>query len=349
MTTAEPGRRRPRAATRDTDASGRSRPDTGVGLLDRGLHALDRFQQRHRRLSFVMGVLKKFADDQAGHLSAVIAFYAFFSIFPLLLVFVTVLGIVLQGNTRAQDDIINSTLSQFPIIGDNLRHNVHSLPASGVALAIGLIGSLLAGLAITNATQAAFNRVWSVPYKRRADFIRVRLRGLGLLTILGLLFIVSTGIASFVTAQTQGTGTLIGGIAVALLVNLVLFFMTFRLLTEAPNRELLPGVVFGAIAWQVLQHVGAYYVDHVIRRSGETSGLFAIVLGLLTWLYLGAHVLLIAAEINVVRAGRLWPRSLFSSPLTRGDKRALTAYAETEERVHEEDVDVMFDDAPPSR
>jgi len=318
-----------------------------MSLTDR-LHALDRLQQRHPRLSFAAAVVKKFSDDQASQLAALIAYYGFFSLFPLLLVFVTVLGFVLQGNPSAQESVLHSTLSQFPIIGDQLRQNVHSLTGDGVALAIGLVGSLLAGLGITGATQNAFSQVWHVPRKRRPDFLRWRLRGLGLLAVLGLLSIVSTFAAGYVTAQishTIGALEIIGGVLVALVVNLLLFFAAFRLLTvdDIETRDLIPGVIVAAVLWQILQHVGGYYVAHVVRRATETSALFAIVLGLLTWLYLGAQVTLVAAEINVVRARRLWPRSFFSDPLLDADKRALTSSAEVEERVEQENVEVDFD------
>jgi len=316
-------------------------------LTDR-LHALDRRQQRSPRLSFLAAVVKKFGDDQAGQLAALIAYYGFFSLFPLLLVFVTVLGFVLQGNQSAQDSVLHSTLSQFPIIGNQLQSNVHSLKGSGLALAIGLLGSLFAGLGITGATQNAFNQVWYVPHKHRPSFLKARLRGLGLLVVLGGLAIVSTVAAGFVTAGGHSAPAVLGGVAVALIVNLLLFFTAFRMLTarEVETSDLLPGVVVGAIVWQILQHVGGYYVDHVVRHAKETSGLFAFVLGLLAWLYLGGQVTLLAAEINVVRARRLWPRSFFSDPLLEADKRALTSSAEIEERLHEENVEVDFDGPP---
>jgi YihY family inner membrane protein len=316
-------------------------------LTDR-LHALDRRQQRSPRLSFLAAVVKKFGDDQAGQLAALIAYYGFFSLFPLLLVFVTVLGFVLQGNQSAQDSVLHSTLSQFPIIGNQLQSNVHSLKGSGLALAIGLLGSLFAGLGITGATQNAFNQVWYVPHKHRPSFLKARLRGLGLLVVLGGLAIVSTVAAGFVTAGGHSAPAALGGVVVALIVNLLLFFTAFRMLTarEVETSDLLPGVVVGAIVWQILQHVGGYYVDHVVRHAKETSGLFAFVLGLLAWLYLGGQVTLLAAEINVVRARRLWPRSFFSDPLLEADKRALTSSAEIEERLHEENVEVDFDGPP---
>lgn len=312
--------------------------------------ALDHAQQRRPRIAFVAAVIKKFSDDQASQLAALIAYYGFFSLFPLLLVFVTVLGFVLQGNASAQESVLHSTLSQFPIIGNQLQQNVHSLKGSAVALAIGLLGSLFAGLGITGATQNAFNSVWYVPHKHRPNFITSRLRGLALLAVLGCLAIVSTVVAGFVTGGSGSFlvslfGGVVGGILVALAVNLLLFFGAFRFLTaaEIPTRDLLPGVVMAAVTWQILQHVGGYYVDHVVRHAKETSGLFAFVLGLLAWLYLGAQVTLLAAEVNVVRAHRLWPRSFFNDPLLDADKRALTAAAEVQERIHEENVEVDFD------
>jgi membrane protein len=316
-----------------------------------GLNALDRLQQRSARLSFLAAVAKKYGDDQAGNLGALIAYYAFVSLFPLLLVFVTVLGFVLQGDPSAQQSILHSTLSQFPIIGTQLEQNVESLKGSVPALVIGLVGSLLGALGVTGAAQNAFNQVWHIPHKRRPNFVGWRLRGIGVLIVLGLLSILSTGIAGYVTARTHGAAELIGGVVIALAANLLLFFIAFRVLTvdEIDTRDLIPGVIFGAVLWQILQHVGGYYVEHVVRHAQATSAFFAIVLGLIAWLYLGAQVTMLAAEINVVRARRLWPRSFFSAPLLEADKRALTSSAEVEERVQDENVEVSFesDEHPP--
>ena len=278
------------------------------------LRAADRLQQRSRRLGFTVAVLKKFDEDQAVQLGALIAYYGFFCLFPLLLVFVTVLGFVLDGNPSAQESVLHSTLSQFPIIGTQLQSNVHSLKGSFLALAIGIAGSLLLGLGVTGATQSAFNKVWGVPRRRQLGFLAWRLRGLGLLVVLGPLSIFSTVAAGYVTAQTAGATAVLVGVLVALAANLLLFFTVFRMLTskEVGTHDLIPGVVLAAVLWQLLQHIGGFYVDHVVRHAKETSGLFAFVLGLLTWLYLGGQVTVLAAELNVVRARRLWPRRLFS-------------------------------------
>jgi membrane protein len=307
------------------------------------LHNLDRRQQHGPRIGFLAAVIKKFTDDQAGQLAALIAYYAFVSLFPLLLVLVTVLGFVLQNDPSAQQKILNGTLGQFPILRDQLK--LHSLSGSAVALVVGIVGSLLAGLGITNATQNAFNRIWDVPFKHRPNFLVARLRGLRLLAILGAMSIVSTVAAGFVGSASHGAPAVVAGVLVAFAFNLALFATAFKLLTAAdiPWRDLLPGVIVAAVCWQLLQHLGGLYIDQELKRTGPLYGVFALVLGLLAWLYVGAQLTIFAAEINVVKARRMWPRSFFSDPLLQADRRALTSSAEVEERVDEEDVHVSFD------
>jgi membrane protein len=306
------------------------------------LQALDRRQQKSPRISFIAAVIKKFIDDQAAALAALIAYYGFVSLFPLLLVLVTVTGFVLQGDPGAQKRILDGALGQVPLVSDQLK--LHSLKGSATGLAIGLAGSLLAGLGITGATQNAFNRIWHVPFKQRPNFLTARLRGLGMLAILGTMSIVSTTAAGFVGTSSHAAADVIAGVVIAFVFNLALFMTAFKLLTavEAAWRELLPGVVVAAVCWQLLQHLGGYYVDHELKRTGPLYGVFALVLGLLAWLYVGAQLTMFAAEINVVRVRRLWPRSFFSDPLLDADRRALRSSAEVEERVEEENVDVTF-------
>jgi membrane protein len=316
-----------------------------MSLGDR-LKDLDRLQQGRPRLGFLAAVIKKFGDDQAGQLAALISYYAFVSIFPLFLVLVTVLGFVLQGNPAEQQRILNGALGQFPILSDQLK--LHSLKGSGVALAIGIGGSLLAGMGVTSAAQNALNRIWDVPFKRRPNFLSLRLRSLGMLAVLGTMTIVSTVAAGFVGASSHGAVAVVAGILVAFLLNLAVFMTAFKLLTavELSRRELLPGVIVAAVFWQLLQHLGGYYIDHELKRTGPLYGVFAFVLGLLAWLYIGAQLTIFAAEINVVKARRLWPRSFFSDPLLDADRRALTSSAEVEERLEEEHVEVEFDGPP---
>jgi membrane protein len=314
-----------------------------VGKLLR-LEAVDRFQQGHRRLSFVAGVIKKRDEDEAGRLAALIAYYGFVSMFPLLLVFVTALGFLLQSDPGLRDRVVKGTLGQFPLIGDQLR--LHSLSGSGPALAAGLVLTLLGGLAITNAVQFAFNRMWSVPYTHRPDFLMSRLRGLGTLAILALLTILSTAAGGSLGTASHGAGEVVAAAAIALAFNVALFMTLFKLLTAASVscRQLLPGVVMAAVLWQALQYLGGLYISHELRHNGPLYGTFALVLGLLAWLYVGAQLTLIAAEVNVVLDRKLWPRSLFGEDLLDADRRALRAAARAEDRLAGEHIEVRFDE-----
>jgi membrane protein len=312
-----------------------------VDLL-RPIRAFDRGQQRHRWLALPVAVIKKFADDQGGSLAALVAYYAFFSLFPLLLLMVTILGFVLHGNPGIEHSVEKSVLGQFPVIGPQIQ--VHALTGHTIALVVGLAGSIWGGLGVTQATQNAFYRVWAVPFKDRPDFLQSRLRGLALLIVLGTLFLVSSIASGLVTGGLGGPLLKVAGIALSLLLNFALFFFAFRLMTsdEIGTRCLLIGVVVAAIIWELLQVVGGYYIGHVYRRASSEYSQFALVIALLVWLHVGAQVTVYAAEINVVVTRRLWPRSLFGDPERPADEKTLHDLAKVEERSHRETVDVNF-------
>ncbi len=306
------------------------------------VRAFDAFQQRKRWLAIPMAVVTKFGNDQAGGLAALVAYYAFFSLFPLLLVMVTILGFVLSGNPGAQKSVEHSVLSQFPIIGNQIK--LHALSGSVVALIIGLVTSLLAGLGVTQAAQSALDRVWAVPYKDRPNFLQSRLRGLGLLASLGLMFVVSTAASGLVSGGFGGVLAKVAGIVVSLLLNFGLFFAAFRLMTakSIPSRALRTGAIVAGVLWTVLQSVAGYYIGHVLKKQSGTGAEFGLVIALLLWLHLGAQVTLYAAEINVVVTRRLWPRSLLGPPEAPADQETLTALAKVEERSEGQQVDVEF-------
>ncbi len=288
-------------------------------------------------------MLKKFADDAAGGFASLVAYYAFVSLFPLLLVMVTILGFVLSGNLSAQHAVENSVLSQFPVIGQDIK--VNKLMGSTTALVVGVLISLWGGLGVTQAAQRAFDRVWAVPLKDRPDFLRSRLRGLLLLGSLGLLFIVSTAVSGLVTGL-GGPGVKVAGFALSLTVNFALFLAAFRFLTAkaVPTRHLWIGVGVAALFWEILQVVGGIYINDVYRRASNTYGTFGLVLALIVWLHVGALATVYAAEINVVLTRKLWPRSLFGPPAGDADEKTLRALAKVEERSDREQIEVHFRD-----
>jgi len=315
-----------------------------IEVLNRQIARVDRVQQRRRWLAFPFAVVKKFGDDQAGSLAALIAYYGFLSIFPLMVVMVAVLGFVLRGNPSLQSKVIGSALSQFPVIGDQLRHNIRGLTGggAGVALGLGTAGALWAGLGVTQAAQNAFNGVWNVPRKERPNFLESRLRGLIMLAVLGVLTLASTFVSGLGTGEGHLLVMRVLSLAAALAINLVLYLVAFRVLTDRSLSwgDVFPGAAVGAVLWTLLQSVGGYIVQHQLKNASALYGTFGFVLALLAWIYLGAQVTLYAAEVNVVRAKRLWPRSIVQPPLTEADRLTLEHEAKEEERIREERIDV---------
>jgi inner membrane protein YhjD len=309
-------------------------PDIGR-VIDRAAKKADAFQQRHAPIAFVVAVLKKFGDDQGGNFAAQLTYYGFVSLFPLLLVLVTILGYVLHGNETLQREILDSAVAEIPIIGDQLRNSVTSLKGNGIGIAVGLLVVLYGGLGLANSAQDAMNRVWEVPMRARAGFFPRLARSLALIGTLGVAILVTTFLSRFGAANADlGDGVRIllylGGIAL----NIGIFAVAFKVLTSRSLAwsEVLPGAVVAAIGWEILQAIGAVFVQRSLRNMSPTYGLFAIVIGLLLWIFLEARVVLYAAQVNVVRAQRLWPRSISPPPFTDADRRAFESYAAREER-----------------
>jgi YihY family inner membrane protein len=313
--------------------------------LRRLVRAVDDFQQRHRWLAFPFAVVKKYGDDQAGRHAALLAYYGFFSLFPLLLVAVTVIGFILQGRSDLADRIVDSAAAQFPIIGTSIQKTVEGsrLRGSGLVLAVGAAFALWGGLGVADAAQAAMNGIWNVPRRRYPNFLLRRLRGLAWLVVLGGGLLAASVAAGFAHAAGSALSG-VAGVAASAVVNTLLFLVGFRVLTvrNIPLRSLLPGAVLAALAWALLQWLGGWYVGRQLTRATNTYGTFALVIGLLSWLYLAATVTLYAAELNAVRVRRLWPRSLAPPPLGRADEQVLEDLAKQEERRPGQRVEVSF-------
>ena len=310
---------------------------------ERLVKALDSYQRTRPWLAVPIAAAKKFGEDQAGNLAALISYYAFFSLFPLLLALVTVLGLALQGNPQLADRIVGSALVNFPVIGDEIRNNVGSLHGHWPALLVGLAGALWAGMAAIDAAQEAMNALWDVPIREKPKFLARKLRSLLMLVVVGAgLF--ATAASSAVVNVTDSIGAPARMVAPLLstVINIGVFVVAFRVLTQRDLSwsDVAPGAILAGTVTTVFQILGGFIVARYLRGASETYGTFAVVIGLLSWLHLQARAVLAAAEVNVVRARRLWPRSLDVENLTDADRRALVQYAEVEERIPAEDVRV---------
>jgi YihY family inner membrane protein len=314
--------------------------------VERAVRRADDTQRRRPFLSFPLAVLKRFGEDRAGQLAALIAYYGFFSLFPLLLAFVTLAGIVFQ-ESDTQERLVDAALAQFPVIGEELRKNAQSLPGKGIGLVVGIGGALWAGLAGIKAAQNAMDHVWDVAMKRQPSFPIAIVRALLMLVTLGVFIVLATFLGG-IAAGTEDAPVWfrILGIVGSALLNILIFLVAYRVLTveDVGWNEVVPGAVFAGVAWTILQALGGYLIGHRMESANETYGLFAVVIGLLTWIYLGAQVTLLGAEVNVVLTRRLWPRALDPHRRTPADERALRDHAAVEERREDEIVEVHFSD-----
>jgi YihY family inner membrane protein len=308
------------------------------------LASLDAWQRRHAFAAFGVGVVRKFGEDRASRLAALTAYYAFFSLFPLLLVFVSVLGFVLEGDPDLQEDVVDSALARIPVIGAQLGGDVEPLTGSTLALVVGLVVALWAGLGVTLALGHAFEQIWDVPRLEQRGAVKARARGLLLLLALGLALVASTLLTGLAIGGGIGPGAeKAGAVFLSLAANAILFLAVFALLTPRPWRigAQLPGVALTAGGSLVLQSIGGWYVDRAVVNATDTYGTFALVIGLLSWFWLGAHLLLLAAEVNVVRDRRLWPRSL-AGDLEPADREALRLSAEAAREDARQEIEVRF-------
>lgn len=320
-----------------------------MNAVERTLCRFDRLQERNVVLAFPVAVIKKYGDDQGSRLAGLIAFYGFFSLFPLMLVFVSVLAFVLADDPQLRLDLVDSAFGQFPVIGDALRSGaaVEPLDGSWIAVTVGGATALWAGMGVAQAAQTAMNTVWDIPRAAWPNFVFRRLRALATLVLLGTIVVLST-VMSNLWSDWVGSWPLLGdaGWLVAFGLNTVLFVLTYQLLTaeQLGWRNVLPGAVIAALGWTALQALGGYVVRHRLNEANDVYGTFALVLTLLVWISLGAQLSLLCAEINVVLRRRLWPRNILQPPLSDGDRRVYARIVQRARMRPEMEAKVRFTD-----
>lgn len=313
--------------------------------IEREIRKIDRLQQHSTHLGFFFGVIKKFGDDQGGNLAGLITFFGFTSMFPLLLLVVTLIGLILGNHAGLTNQIIHSAASQIPVLGSQLSNNIHALNRkSPAALAIGIIGLLLGSQGSSQTGQYAMAQVWNIPMTKRPNYLLRLKKTAALFFLLGIFFLLGSILSGFSSIASKYLLLRVVALALSLVINIALFLSAFRVLTpkSIPTKNFYPGSIVAGIAWTIVQLLGGYLVGHSLKHASQVYGFFAIVLGILSWIYLGARILIYSAEINVVWARRLWPRSIVQPPYTKADREVLIALGKEQDRSAEEHVEVEF-------
>jgi YihY family inner membrane protein len=317
-----------------------SRPEDCVaGGVRAKLDRLDSYQLRHPALGVPIAVVRKFFEDESINLAAVIAFWAFFSIFPLLLIFVTLLGYFLPPSL--QGDVLRSAASFFPLLSTD---SMGRLSGQWWTLVVGILSAVWSGSFVVIAIQSAFNSVWEIPRAQRPSIGAQIQRGLFALGAIALGLVASTVISSYLTATATGTGlgvvARLAGYLIAVALDVGLFMVAFRLLTDrdVSTRDVLPGALLSGIVFWLLQQLSSLIIFRYLHNAERIYGSYATVITMLTWFYSQSVVTLVGAQLNVVLKERLHPRRLIPAPATEADHRAYDAYAKERTYHHDQQV-----------
>jgi YihY family inner membrane protein len=308
---------------------------------------LDKAQKATKPTSVAVATFKKFAEDKSTNLASMVAFWAFFSIFPLMMVMATVLGWVLPASTK--DTVLTHVASMFPLLD---AKTIKGLTGTWWALVVGAGTALWSGLAVVRTTQTAFNSVWEIPYHERPRLMEQILRSLWVLSTIGVGLVVTVLISGFVTSSSNGVNLgiagRIGGYVIAVVLDVGLFVAAFRTLTDRDisTRDVLPGAIFSGLIFFVLEQLSAFIISRHLKSAQPTYGHFATVITILWWFYLQAIITLLGAQLNVVLKERLHPRSIVDAPQTEADRRALQAYAAERTYQPEEEVHTRIEQRP---
>ena len=288
---------------------------------------LDELQRRQPWLGYPVAVLYKFIDDHGVYLSVLITYYGFLALFPMMLLFTSLLGFVLDGQPELRAQILNTAVSQFPVIGREISRE--GFGGSTTAVVIGAVVALWAAIRASQATLHMMNICWAVPRHQRPDPLRSPIHALPLIAIAGLMLLGTTVGTVLATSAYRGelrplVPTLV--LVFSFLVAVLVFALGMWLGTSYPLnfRDVVPGALVAAVGWLLLQRFGITYSNQIVSRAGDTYGVFAIVLGLVVFIFVAAQLVVLAVEVNVVWVKKLWPRALLgpfttSVPLTEAD------------------------------
>ena len=345
------------AARRGTRQSGATSETVGrMNPVERVIRRVDAAQQRHRASAFAFGVIKKYGDDNGGVLVSNLAHSAFVSMFPLLLILFTILGLIAAGDPGLRHQVINDISQQVPVIGRQLSGNVGKLRRSSViGLIVGILALTWGAMGLAQAGLFTMSQVWNLPGPARVAYFPRLGRALLFLGVLSLGVLITTLLAALDTYTSSGPGLFALRELAAAAANSLMYFAGFRVLTPKAvrARQLLPGAIAGGVAWTLLQYLGTLLLHHYLNDY-SVYGIFGTVLGLLAWVYISMEIVVYAAELNVVLSRRLWPRSIVQPPLTDADLVVLADQALMNQRRDDQQVTVSYEnpsvsfDSPPT-
>lgn len=308
------------------------------------LARLDQAQQNKPALAIPVATVKKFGEDRSANLAAMMAFWAFFSIFPLMLATITLLGYVLPEKDKAR--VLEQISGYLPLLDTS---TIGGLEGSVFALVFGLLAAVWSGSAVVRMTQFAFNSVWEVPDVERPKLPEKLRRSMLAMGTIGLGLVASTFLIGFVagsdpTIDLGPVGRILGFLA-AIVVDIGLFVLAFRMLTDRAitTKDVMPGAVFAGVCFWLLQTLSSVIITRYLSSASETYGTFATVITILWWFYLQCQLTLLGAQVNVVLKRTYYPRALLGGPQTEADHRVLADMARARQLAENQEIGSEID------
>lgn len=291
--------------------------------IDQLIGWANKLQQRNGPLGFAYAVVKKYGEDDAGHQAALLTYYGFLSLFPLLLIATTIASTIGSSHPEAQKAITDGVTNYFPVLGDQLSNHINTLHKSGWALLIGLLVTFYGARGVADVFRHGVNKIWRIPKNQQDAFPKSLFKSFGIIIVGGVGLLGASIISGMAAAAGRGLDFRLLSIALNLFILfwLFVFLINFCLPKHVSVKEVTPGAAVAAIGLVLLQLLGGYILTRELKNLDALYSYFAVSLGLLFWIYLQAQVLYYAVEVASVRALKLWPRSL-NSQLTAADKRS---------------------------
>ena len=267
---------------------------------------------RNRFITLAWRVVREMRDDEATHLAAGVAFYAMFSLFPLLLGFLAVAGLVLKSEGVEQNflDFVTENLpGSEQIVKDNVGQVVRFRGVLGITA---LIGLLWTASAVFGSINRAVNRAWNI--RRDLPFYIAKPRQMAMALAVGVLFLLSTSATSAIQILTDpdrelglpGQGFFselgLGHLALRVvpwLMTLLIFLLVYRFLPNCKTywRYIWPGAMVAAVLFEVGKSLFVWFLSNIVTYD-QVYGSLTSVMALLFWIYISALILILGAEIS---------------------------------------------------
>ena len=283
-----------------------------VNIIQKSVNKLDNFQQKTPPLAFIYAVIKKYSEEETGYRAALLTYYSFLALFPLLMVLTTLSSVILKNEPELQKTVIDGATSYFPMLGSQLADHINKLNKTGLPLIAGILFTLYGTRGVAVIFQRGMRAIWGFDEDPKLAFPKNLLHSLAIIIIGGFGLIIAAILTGAAAAAGSGWNFRILSLLInlALLSCVFLFLIKYVLPKKVSYKEIRPAAFCIAFGLVFLQFIGGFIIARELKNLDALYSYFALALGLLFWVYLQAQVVYYSAQLATVKAKDLWPRKI---------------------------------------